>query len=296
MISIFKDTNFNFTKHAFKAILLSIILIVIGMAHVIYKGGFRYGVDFSGGIVIQVRVFNPVSFGELRKKVEEVSRTSVNVQNFEAPSSEFLIRILKTEENPSLLSDRIIKKLKEEYGEKIEVRRVETVGATVGKDLFQRGVLSVIFSLLGMLVYIAFRFDFVSGIGAIIALIHDVLVTLGFISLGGKEIDLLIIAALLTIVGYSINDTIVIYDRIRENVRKMKKVSFEEIVNRSINETLSRTIITSGTTIFAVLSLFLLGGGIIHDFAYVLLVGMISGTYSTIFIASPFVIFWRREK
>ncbi|MBW2690493.1 MAG: protein translocase subunit SecF, partial [Deltaproteobacteria bacterium] len=179
------------------------------------------------------------------------------------------------------------------YGEgNVDIRRMEMVGPQVGKDLRQKGLLSIFYAMIGILIYISWRFELRFAIGAIIALVHDVLITLGAFSLTGREIDLPIIAAFLAIIGYSLNDTIIVYDRIRENYGKHQKKGFSVVVNRSINETLSRTILTSGTTLLVVLALFIFGGGVIHNFAFAMLVGILIGTYSSIFVASPVLIFW----
>jgi preprotein translocase subunit SecF len=179
------------------------------------------------------------------------------------------------------------------YGDgAVDLRRVEMVGPQVGKDLRQKGLLSILYAMIGILIYISWRFELRFAVGAIIALLHDVLITLGVFSLTGREIDLPIIAAFLAIIGYSLNDTIIVYDRIRENYGKHQKQGFNAVVNRSINETLSRTILTSGTTLLVVLALFIFGGGVIHNFAFALLVGILIGTYSSIFVASPVLIFW----
>ncbi len=291
-----RGVNVDFVGKRFYFIVLSLILIAAGMAHVVVHGGFRYGIDFSGGILIQVRFTNGgPDIGTLRRDVSAMHVGTVTVQDFEH-ASEYLIRLQKTKEEPAALADRVVKQLRQKYGEGMEVRRIETVGARVGADLKRRGILSVIFAIIGMLIYITWRFQFSFGLGAIVALAHDVLITLGAISIAGKEIDLVIIAALLTIVGYSVNDTIVVYDRIRENIRKRRRAPFPQVVNVSINETLSRTILTSFTTLIMVFALFVFGGGIIHDFAYVLLVGIITGTYSSIFVASPIVISLQRKR
>ena len=294
-----KGVNIDFMSRRFLFITLSAVLILIGMGHVVFKGGFQYGIDFTGGLLVQIKFKGDHmhSISEVRDTLEKIHKEGVTVQDFGDEPGEYLIRLKRTQEDPAELADRIINELREAFGsDSFEVRRVETVGARVGKDLKRRGILSVIAAIIGMLLYISWRFQFSFGLGAIIALVHDVLITLGAISIAGKEIDLVIIAALLTIVGYSVNDTIVVYDRIRENLRKMRRDPIEKIINVSINETLSRTILTSLTTLIMVASLFIFGGGIIHDFAYVLLVGIITGTYSSIFIASPIVIFFWKKK
>jgi preprotein translocase subunit SecF len=212
------------------------------------------------------------------------------VQHFGDNPNEFLIRVQASGET---LSRVISTNLTEAFGaDNVDLRRVEMVGPQVGKDLRQKGMMAILYAMIGILAYITWRFEFRFAVGAIVALVHDVLITLGIFSLFGKEIDLPIIAAFLAIIGYSLNDTIIVYDRIRENFGKHQKKGFEIVVNRSINETLSRTILTSGTTLLVVLSLFIFGGGVIHNFAFAMLVGIIVGTYSSIFVASPVLIFW----
>jgi preprotein translocase subunit SecF len=217
---------------------------------------------------------------------------TVVVQRFGDDTNEFLIRVQETGKGKQL-SGMISGSLNMVYGEEmVDLRRVEMVGPQVGKDLRQKGILSLVYAMIGILIYISWRFELRFAIGAIIALMHDVLITLGAFSLTGREIDLPIIAAFLAIIGYSLNDTIIVYDRIRENYGKHKKKGFSEVVNRSINETLSRTILTSGTTLMVVLALFFFGGGVIHNFAFALLIGILVGTYSSVFVASPVLIFW----
>ena len=195
------------------------------------------------------------------------------------------------------MSQKVQADLEKTFGAgKVDIRRVEMVGPQVGKDLRSKGLQAILYAMIGILIYISWRFEFRFAIGAIVALVHDVLITLGMFSVFGKEIDLPIIAAFLAIIGYSLNDTIIVYDRIRENMAKHNKESFSFIVNRSINETLSRTLLTSGTTLLVVLALFALGGGVIHNFAFAMLVGVIVGTYSSIFVASPILIFWQQKK
>jgi preprotein translocase subunit SecF len=180
-------------------------------------------------------------------------------------------------------------------GKTFEIRRTEMVGPKVGKDLRKKGINAIIFALIGILIYVSWRFKFRFAVGAVVALAHDVLITIGVFSLTNKEFSLPVLAALLTIVGYSLNDTIVVYDRIRENMGRMRREVFEKTVNISINETLSRTILTSGTTLIVVIVLFLMGGGVIHDFTFALLIGIIVGTYSSIFVASPLVVIWEKR-
>jgi preprotein translocase subunit SecF len=214
------------------------------------------------------------------------------VQRFGDDPNEFLIRVQESTKEKDL-SAMISGSLNTVYGDgKVDIRRVEMVGPQVGKDLREKGLLSIAYAMIGILIYISWRFELRYAIGAIIALLHDVLITLGAFSITGREIDLPIIAAFLAIIGYSLNDTIIVYDRIRENFGKHKKEGFASVINSSINETLSRTILTSGTTMLVVAALFIFGGGVIHNFAFAMLVGILVGTYSSIFVASPILILW----
>lgn len=253
------------------------------------------GIDFAGGTEIQIKFFIPVDVGDVREAFSEMELGNVSVQNFgKSEENEYLVRVGLLTEDMEVISSTVRENLNEQFGpEVLEVRRIESVGSKVGKDLRKKGVRSIFYALIGLLIYIAWRFEFKFALGAILALIHDVLITVGFFSLLDKEFNLPIIAAILTIVGYSLNDTIVIYDRIRENIRRVKKKTYEDVINISINQTLSRTLITSITTLIVVLSLFIYGGGIIHNFALALLIGVAVGTYSSIFVASPVIVLWK---
>ncbi len=290
------DINVNFVGHIKGALIFSLIVIGISLISLIIKGGPRYGIDFEGGTLVQVKFFNEVDISEVRIALDDLTIEGLSVQEFgEKEANEYLITMTKTTGELEGLSEDVKIALNNRFGrESLEVRRVEMVGPKVGKDLRRKGMLAVIFSLLGMLMYIWWRFELRFGVGAIICLIHDVIITLGALSLTNKPVDLPIIAALLTVVGYSVNDTIIISDRIRENLKKMSRGRLRDIVNKSINQTLSRTCITAGTTLMVVISLFFLGGEVIHDFAFTILVGICIGTYSSIFIASPLLIVWER--
>ena len=291
------DINLNFVGQRTKAVIFSAVLILIGLVSLLLKGGPEYGIDFSGGTLIQVQFTEPTKAGDIKKALDDVDLGGMSVQQFGDEANEFLIRAQQTTSELKGISQTVNAALSKAYGEgKVEVRRAEMVGPQVGKDLREKGLLAILYAMIGILVYITWRFEFRFAVGAIIALIHDVLVTLGVFSLLGKEIDLPIIAAFLAIIGYSLNDTIIVYDRIRENMGKHAKEGFVAIVNRSINETLSRTLLTSGTTLIVVLALFLFGGGVIHNFAFALLVGVVVGTYSSIFVASPLLIYWEEHK
>ena len=290
------DINVNFVGHIKGALIFSLIVIGISLISLIIKGGPRYGIDFEGGTLVQVKFLDKVDISEVRVALDDLAIEGLSVQEFgEKEANEYLITMTKTTGELEGLSEDVKIALNNRFGrESLEVRRVEMVGPKVGKDLRRKGMLAVIFSLLGMLMYIWWRFELRFGVGAIICLIHDVIITLGALSLTNKAVDLPIIAALLAVVGYSVNDTIIISDRIRENLKKMSRGRLRDIVNKSINQTLSRTCITAGTTLMVVIALFSLGGEVIHDFAFTLLVGICIGTYSSIFIASPLLIVWER--
>lgn len=290
------DININFIGYVKGALIFSLVMIGISLISLIIKGGPRYGIDFEGGTLVQVKFFNEVDISEVRVALDNLTIEGLSVQEFgEKEANEYLITMKKTTDELEGLSENVKTALKNRFGrESLEVRRVEMVGPKVGKDLRKKGMLAVTFSILGMLFYIWWRFELRFGVGAIICLIHDVAITLGALSLTNKSVDLPIIAALLTVVGYSVNDTIIISDRIRENLKKMSRGRLRDIVNKSINQTLSRTCITAGTTLMVVIALFFLGGEVIHDFAFTLLVGICIGTYSSIFVASPLLIVWER--
>ena len=290
------NSNINFVGRIREALIFSLVLIAISLLSLVVKGGPRYGIDFEGGTLVQIKFFNPVDIGEVRNSLDALAIEGLSVQEFgDRAEQEYLVTMKRTTGKLEGLSDTIRDALTSDFGnDALEVRRVEMVGPKVGKDLRRKGMLAVAFSLLGMLVYIWWRFELRFGIGAILCLMHDVIITLGALSLTNKPIDLPIIAALLTVVGYSVNDTIIISDRIRENMKKMSRGRLRDIVNKSINQTLSRTCITAGTTLMVVVALFFLGGDVIHDFAFTLLVGIFAGTYSSIFIASPLLIVWEK--
>jgi len=253
-------------------------------------------VDFAGGTMVQIKFQQKVSIPEIRSALGRLVTADTVIQDFgQAGSNEFLIRLEKSAVELGSLGEEIRKSLSERFGPKsFEIRRLESVGPKVGEELRQRGTWSVIAATVIMGVYIWFRFELRFGVGAVIALIHDVLVTIGALLLAGYEFDLTIVAALLTVVGYSVNDTVIVCDRVRENMRKLRREGLESVINLSINETLSRTIITTGTAILVLLALFVLGGGVIRPFAFALLVGFFSGVYSTIFIASPVILLWEK--
>ncbi|HUV59457.1 MAG TPA: protein translocase subunit SecF [Desulfatiglandales bacterium] len=337
------DINIDFIGQRKIALLLSGALILLTILLLLFRGGPNYGVDFAGGILIQVRFNHQVTPGEIREALKPIGLQDSIVQEFgEKGKSEYLIRVSKTDIDLSGLSSEVKKSLNSMFGEaNVEVRRVEMVGPKVGEDLREKALFAIFYALLFMVIYISGRFEYkwtmsiimaaslafgvyiISAIGmsiiwliavallitiglcwslrleyalgAIVALFHDVIITMGAFALTNREITLPVVAALLTIVGYSLNDTIVVFDRIRENYRRQRNRDFAEVINHSINETLSRTLLTSATTLIVVGSLFILGGGVIHDFAFALFVGILVGTYSSIYVASPVLLIWSSQ-
>ena len=287
------DINLDFVGKRKPAVLFSALLLLVGFVSLVLQGGPNYGIDFSGGTLVQVQINAAAGPAAIKDALKEMQLGGLAVQGFGDESNEFLIRAQASSAELKDVSSQISKLLEVKFGTgTVDIRRSEMVGPQVGKDLREKGIMAVVYAMIGILIYITLRFEFRFAVGAIIALIHDVGITLGVFSLFGKEIDLPIIAAFLAIIGYSLNDTIIVYDRIRENMGTLSKSDFPTIVNRSINETLSRTILTSGTTLLVVLSLFVFGGGVIHNFAFALLIGVLIGTYSSVFVASPLLIFW----
>lgn len=286
----------QFTRYRKIAVIFSTIVNLAVLIMLFVKGP-NLGVDFAGGTMVHLKFQQNVTIPEVRQAFEKMDLGGSVIQDFGQPgSNEYLVRLDQTSVEIGVLGEQIKKVLTDQFGaDQFEVRRIESVGPKIGEDLRQRGALSVIVATIMMGIYIWFRFDFRFGIGAVIALVHDVLVAVGALMLANYEFDLTIIAALLTIVGFSVNDTVVICDRIRENMGKIKRESLEGIINISINETLSRTILTTGTALLVLVSLYLLGGAVIRPFAFTLLVGFISGVYSTIFIASPVILMWKKK-
>jgi preprotein translocase subunit SecF len=292
-------TKIDFVSYAAWAIGFSWLLIAIGVASLIIHKGPNYGVDFSGGTVMQIRFKQKPAIGDIRSTLEPLGLGDVTIQDFggsdSAGGAEFLVRLPQTAEERADLGQKVTEALQEKFGkDDLEVLRVEMVGPRVGADLRTRAILAVGFATVMMGAYIWFRFELRFGIGVAVALLHDVLITIGALSLLNYEVDLTVVAGLLTIVGFSVNDTVIVSDRIRENMRKRPRDSLAAIINGSINETLSRTILTTGTAIMVILALFLLGGNVIHGFAFTLLVGFCIGTYSSIYVASPIVLYFER--
>jgi preprotein translocase subunit SecF len=266
----------------------SILLIITSIALFVARD-LNYGIDFQGGILVEVRVDEGGKIGEMRKQLSNLGLGEVSLQEFGAPT-DILIRIQK-QDGGEKAQQAAIDKVKAELGSGVEYRRTEFVGPKVSEELFRDGVLAVVLAIFGILVYIWFRFEWQFGVGAIIALCHDVLTTIGIFALTGIEFNLSTVAAILTIAGYSINDTVVVYDRVRENLRKYKTLSLFELLNNSINETLSRTVMTSVTTLLALLSLYILGGEVIRGFSFAMIWGVVIGTYSSICLAVPLLLY-----
>jgi len=299
---IVKDTNIDFMSKTFIASCISAMLILVGAVSLITNGGPKLSIDFKGGTLVAVNFTEPVDINKIRSSLSSVS---IDGQNFDfskeeikhfGDESNIAIRIASIENEPPRFANRVSESLASIYPDLLPSEKsdfilsIDKVGPKVGAELSSDAVLAILYALGFILIYISIRFEFKYAIGAIAALTHDVLITLGVFSILGYEISLAVIAAFLTIVGYSLNDTIVIFDRVRENVKSLKGSSMESVINQSINDSLSRTIVTSLTTFLVVLILFLVGGEVIHTFSFAMIVGVVIGTYSSIFVASPIVI------
>ena len=294
-MALFQNANYDFIKWRWHAIALSAIIIIAGFAYAFSKG-VPLGIDFSGGTVIVVKFEQPVTDDQVRNAVVAAIPGEHSINTFGDPSdNQKQIRLPMpegTEEGVSLEAGAraVVDALQKANLGKFEVVNQELVGPVIGADLQRKGLYATLASIVGITLYIALRFRPAFAIGAIVATLHDILVTLAFLFFAGYDLSLNVVAALLTITGYSVNDTIVIFDRVRENLRTRRRDSLEAVVNQSVNQTLSRTVITAGTTFLAVLSLYLFGGEVLEGFAFTMLVGIVSGTYSTIFIAASIAI------
>lgn len=289
------DINVDFVNRVRLALICSLVAALAGVGSLVIKGGPLYGIDFAGGTLVQVKFDQAPDVGEIRSALAEEGMGSSVIQSL--GEDKVSIRLKSAEGQADTISDDVFAVLGQRFGQdRVTLELVEMVGPQVGADMRRKGMLSILYAMVGILVYITLRFQLRFALGALAALIHDIVITVGVFSIFNKEFTLPIIAALLTIIGYSLNDTIVVYDRIRENIRRMPKEQLSIVVNNSINQTLSRTILTSGTTLLVVLCLFLLGGEVIHDFSFALIVGVIVGTYSSIYIASPILLLGGRGK
>jgi preprotein translocase subunit SecF len=284
-----KETNINFVGIRKFALAFSAILLIISVYSIV-TNSLNFGIDFTGGTMIEVGYPQPVDLGEIRTTLEQGGYEDSMVQNF-GSLTEVLIRLPVIEtENMAEVSNQVVALLQSEQTEAIEVRRVEFVGPQVGEELAEDGGLAMVYALIGILIYVALRFEYRFAIASVLALVHDVIITVGFFSLFRLDFDLTVLAAILAVIGYSLNDTIVVFDRIRESFLKMRKAEPLEVINTSINATLGRTIMTSMTTLLVVLSLFIFGGEVIHAFATALMIGILVGTYSSIYVAGTAVL------
>ena len=293
MLRLISDnTTIKFIRLKTFSFSLSAALSILAILSVVFIG-LNFGIDFKGGILLEVRTANNISISDIRKEVSNLNIGEVSIQEFGA-KSDYLIRVerQKGTDNAQQIAVEALKGvLNSAFADGIEYRRLEYVGPTVSKDLISDGVMAIFFAIVAMLAYIWFRFELPFAIGAIVALLHDIILTLGVFSILGLEFNLSTVAAILLIIGYSMNDTVVVYDRIRENLRKFKKMELKSLLDKSINETLTRTINTTITTMLALGALYLIGGQIISDFAFAMLWGIIVGTYSSIFIASTILVY-----
>lgn len=280
-----QETNIQFMSKRRLAAVFSIILILTSITSLAMQG-LNFGIDFTGGTMIELGYQEEADLNKLRNDLSQGGYPDATVQNF-GSIHDVLIRLPVIEtQNMAQLSNEVVSMLQAKNDTEIDVRRVEFVGPQVGEELTEQGGLAMLYALFGILIYVSLRFEYRFAIGSVVALIHDVVITLGFFSLTRIEFDLTVLAAILAIIGYSLNDTIVVFDRIRETFLRMRKGSSEEIVNRALNDTLSRTLMTSMTTLLVVIALFVFGGEVIHAFSIALLLGIIVGTYSSIYIAS----------
>jgi preprotein translocase subunit SecF len=284
-----KQPQFNFMDKRKIAMAVSGFLLVASIVLMVVRG-LNFGIDFTGGTLVEVGYPQAVELSEVRGHLEQAGYGDATVQQFGTPR-DILVRLAPREGvSDKTLSNDVFKALNTASGTELELRRVEFVGPQVGDELTEDGGLAMLYALIAISIYVMLRFEWRFSVGALIALVHDVLITIGLFSLLQMEFDLPVLAALLAVIGYSLNDTIVVYDRIRENFRKMRKGTPEMIIDSSLNQTLSRTLVTSLTTMLVLLALFFLGGEIIHGFAFALLIGVVVGTYSSIFVASVAVL------
>jgi len=281
--------NINFVSKFKNANIISIIMFSLSIFFILFKG-LNYGIDFKGGTLIELRTETSVNATSIRDTLKTMNLGDVNVKKF-GKEGDYLIKVEQKNTNNNNLIPKIKKNLYDNLGADVDFRRVENVGPKVSAELLESSIIAISLALMAMLFYIWVRFEWQFSLGSIVALFHDIVITLGVFSLLSLEINLSIIAAVLTIVGYSMNDTVVIYDRIRENLLKYTKISISDVSNLSINETLARTIITSVTTLLALVSIYILGGEILRGFSFAMILGVLIGTYSSIFVASPILKF-----
>jgi preprotein translocase subunit SecF len=290
---LIKQTNINFVGHRRVLFVVSGVMIALSVLSVVLHGGLNYGVDFTGGTLVQVRFSEPVATDAVRSAVEAVGEGGASIQQDDA--GDFLIRVRVREFGGETagFSDRLRAQFAESFPDvEYEVLREETVGPRISKELQGKVLLAILIGIIGIMFYVSVRFDFRFGTGAVMALIHDAVITVGMVSLFNKEITITLIAAILTVIGYSVNDSIVVSDRIREGVKKLRKESFSTIVNLAVNQVLNRTVVTSMTTLFITISMLIMGAATIKDFAFVMTIGIVIGTYSSIFVVANSVVEW----
>ncbi|MFH0924975.1 MAG: protein translocase subunit SecF [bacterium] len=290
----------NFVGTSKIAIFISIFIILLGIVSLVVKKGPNYGIDFAGGLSIQLKFSKPFKVDDIRSVLKTMGLGNSIIQEIgKEGNNEVLIRAQKTDTGLDRLSNKITKAItaSDKFSQNnFEILKVDMVGPRAGKILRKKGVWACFWAVVVMLIYVTYRFELPYALGGIVALFHDLLITIGIFSILNKEFDIGILAALLTILGYSINDTIVLFDRVRENLKFSKKESYNTIINNSINQTISRTVLTSITTLLPLTTIFFFGGEVLHDISFALLIGITVGTYSSIFIASPVVVFWNRYK
>ncbi len=292
---VFQNASYKFLSMRRPAYFASAAIITIGLLSIIFRGGLRTGVEFTGGVLLEVQFSQTTDVGQIRDALTTGGTTGVQIQQLRTVGAEtfdFLLRVpVGEDEDQNAIRDQIRASLETQYSAgSFEIARGDTLSAKVGDEFQRTAVIAVMLSFLLTLIYLAFRFEWRFGVAAVIATVHDMFITFGFISLLDIEINLATVAAILTIIGYSLNDTIVVFDRVRENLRKKRKEAYDTTLNRSLNETLPRTVLTSGTTLMALLSLVVIGGAVIRPFAGVLIIGVLVGTYSSIFVASPVLV------
>jgi preprotein translocase subunit SecF len=300
-LEILSDTHIDFVVKMKRALLVSVCLIIISLLSLIYHKGPNWGVEFIGGTELQIKFPKKIQSEELKSTLQDAGYPAESVQGIGlSGDNEYLIRF-----SPDVVDFQKIQEFQTKLDDMSKnipifngasILRLDFIGPKVGKELIEKAIFSILLACVGILIYLIFRFEFAFAMGAVIALIHDTVITLGAVSITNKEFTLTIVAALLTVIGYSVNDTIVIFDRIRETFKRTKEKGFKIIINESINQTLSRTILTGVTVFLVLIPLFFLGGSVIHDFAFALIVGVLVGTYSSIFVATAFIVYWRQRR
>ncbi|HQO08688.1 MAG TPA: protein translocase subunit SecF [Clostridiales bacterium] len=299
-----KTTNFNFMRVKVQAMLISATIILIGLLSIVFQGGLDYNIEFNGGYLMQAAFKDKVDISEIRSTFSSQDFPEMEIQEFSDQNSdkygtEVVLKVESSQQDIKVLEERITEVLNSKFGEEsYEVRQSTSIGPKVGDELKSSTLQAVLWTVLLILIYITIKFQFRFAVGAVVALVHDILITIGILSILGYffgfEISLSVIAALLTILGYSLNDTIVVYDRIREDMTKYQGMEFEKLINTSINETLVRTLLTGACTLFVVIILIIFGGEVIRQLTITLLIGIITGTYSSLYVAAPVVLYWEQ--